>query len=42
MTVFPRSVGTFLMSRSEISLKEAAVSRMVVISSAATPSSPSR
>src|SRR5256885_2477200 len=28
MTVFPRSVGTFLMSRSEISLKEAAVSSM--------------
>src|SRR5215471_11569164 len=42
MTVFPRSVGTFLMSRSEISLKEAAVSRIVRISSAGTPSSPSR
>src|SRR2546427_265345 len=42
MTVFPRSAGTFLMSRSEISLKEAAVSRMLVISAAGTPSSPSR
>src|SRR6185295_12611179 len=42
MTVFTRSVGTFLMSRSEISLKESAVSRMVVISSAGMPSSPSR
>src|SRR5262245_21201070 len=42
MTVFPRSVGTFLMSRSEISLKEVAVSRIAPISSAGTPSSPSR
>src|SRR5439155_454005 len=42
MTVLPRSAGTFLMSRSEISLKDAAVSRMLVISPADTPSSPSR
>src|SRR5437764_338452 len=42
MTVLPRSAGTFLMSRSEISLKDAAVSRMLVISPAETPSSPSR
>src|SRR2546428_1430358 len=42
MTVLPRSGGTFLMSRSEISLKDAAVSRMLVISPADTPSSPSR
>src|SRR5205809_7484012 len=42
MTVLPRSAGTFLMSRSEISLKDAAVSRMLVISPADTPSSPGR
>src|SRR5215470_2368732 len=42
MMVLPRSAGTFLMSRSEISLKDAAVSRMATISSLATPSSPSR
>src|SRR5437899_2258241 len=42
MTVLPRSAGTFLMSRSEISLKDSAVSRMLVISPAETPSSPSR
>src|SRR5215470_2510873 len=42
MTVFPRSAGTFLMSRSEISLKDVAVSRMATISSLGTPSSPSR
>src|SRR5437870_12435207 len=42
MTVLPRSAGTFLMSRSEISLKDAAVSRMLVISPAETPSRPSK
>src|SRR5687768_313061 len=42
MTVFPRSVGTFLISRSEISTKDFAVSRMCRISSPGTPSSPSR
>src|SRR5262245_9123806 len=42
MIVFPRSAGTFLMSRSEISLNDAAVSRMAMISSPGTPSSPSR
>src|ERR1044071_3107504 len=33
MTVLPRRVGTFLMARVETSLKEAAVSRTVLISS---------
>src|SRR5262249_34240679 len=42
MMVLPRSAGTFLMSRSEISLKDAAVSRMSTIASLGTPSSPSR
>src|SRR5262249_3407 len=42
MIVFPRSAGTFLMSRSEISLKDAAVSRMATMSPPGPPSSPSR
>jgi len=33
MTVLPRSVGTFLIERVEISLKESAASRIVLISS---------
>ena len=35
MMVFPRNVGTFLIGRVEISLKESAVSKIVVISSLA-------
>ena len=35
MMVFPRNVGTFLIGRVEISLKESAVSKIVVISSSA-------
>lgn len=34
ITVFPRSVGTFFIARWEISLKDSAESRMVLISSA--------
>src|SRR5947209_8366997 len=42
MTVRPRSVGTFLISRSETSRNVSAVSRMCVISSALRPRMPSR
>src|SRR5438093_8704564 len=42
MTVLPRSAGTFLMSRSAISLRSAPVSTSLVLSPAETPSSPSR
>src|ERR1051325_5469584 len=42
MTVLPRNVGTFLIGRSLISLKEVAVSRMVVISSTDSSRIPSR
>src|SRR5215831_11699647 len=42
ITVLPRSVGTFLMSRSDISLNESTVSRMVVISSTDSSRMPSR
>src|SRR5271157_46196 len=42
MTVFPRSVGTFLMSRRDISLKDSAVSRMRSISSLESSLVPSR
>ena len=40
--VLPRSTGTFLIRRSEISLKGSAVSRMVRICSALSPSRPTR
>ena len=40
--VFPRSTGTFLIGRSEISLKGSAVSRMPRICSRESSSSPSR
>src|SRR5437762_9806838 len=42
MTVRPRSVGTFFISRSETSRNVSAVSRMCVISSALRPRMPSR
>lgn len=42
MTVFPRSVGTFFIARLETSLKESAVSRMVLISSTDSSLIPSR
>src|SRR5260221_6010307 len=41
-TVLPRSVGTFLISRREISSNDSAVSRMRTISSGASGSIPSR
>ena len=41
-TVMPRSVGTFLMVRSEISFNGSATSRMVVICSRLSPASPRR
>ena len=42
MTVLPRSVGTFFIARLETSLKESAVSRMVLISSTDSSLIPSR
>ena len=42
MTVRPRSVGTFLISRREMSRKDSAVSRMCVISAADSSRMPSR
>src|SRR5262249_36831270 len=42
MTVLPRSVGTFLISRPDISLNESRVSRIVVISSTDRSRMPSR
>ena len=42
MTVLPRRVGTFLIERVDTSLKDSAVSRMVLISSAESSLMPSR